>query len=579
MCVSIDPEVGINILTWYDYTNGEIGDFCNGQVGTYTGCDDQTYTIQLEYSNAQNGCIGVPPPNCITNTLQPTYVPTNAPTYVPSFIPITSTPSIIPTTRPVSIGAIENFGFENDLFGWSTTGTTSIVTNGCYTGLKCIQLGTNFATNGDSSIIQSFTTSARQNQLSFYYKMVCPDTISYDWATATLVDITAGTTWKMPQVCTISSSWTPVITSVISGHSYTLTLTNHDDNYLSDPSYTLFDEITLSTLIPSLSPSLKSSRKPSRKPFGESMVPSFIPTPTTPTSKPSFQPSSHPTSHPSSRPTSHPTSRPTFLPTIPPYMPPTIKPSKIPTNKFVSKPIKFKPSIRPFVSTITPSTSSIYAATSNNAFFTLTLTFGNTSTISHNILSSQDGHLALKKTISNSVNNEIDEKEIIILSVSSSKKYKNNIQKWRFQSTDSTTSIVITLKVVINILANNNVTSIYEDLKIYLVDSISSGNFIKNLKIIAQNLNLSSLNDIVSDSYTISSLSIITSSLHSIQPTYNVIILKDKTFTSISTTSGNNYLIMIGVLIGVSVFVLFSIIIVAYIYIRRIYPKKIYIIT
>jgi hypothetical protein len=31
----------------------------------------------------------------------------------------------------------------------------------------------------------------------------------------------------------------------VAGHSYTLTLLNHDDNYPSDPTYTLFDDVTL----------------------------------------------------------------------------------------------------------------------------------------------------------------------------------------------------------------------------------------------------------------------------------------------------------------------------------------------
>jgi serine protease len=32
---------------------------------------------------------------------------------------------------------------------------------------------------------------------------------------------------------------------VIGGHSYTLTLTSHDDNYPGDPTYTLFDDVTI----------------------------------------------------------------------------------------------------------------------------------------------------------------------------------------------------------------------------------------------------------------------------------------------------------------------------------------------
>jgi hypothetical protein len=29
------------------------------------------------------------------------------------------------------------------------------------------------------------------------------------------------------------------------GHSYTLTLVNHDDNFSADPTYTLYDDVTV----------------------------------------------------------------------------------------------------------------------------------------------------------------------------------------------------------------------------------------------------------------------------------------------------------------------------------------------
>jgi hypothetical protein len=37
-----------------------------------------------------------------------------------------------------------------------------------------------------------------------------------------------------------------VSASVTAGHSYTLTLLSHDDNYPSDPTYTLFDAVVVS---------------------------------------------------------------------------------------------------------------------------------------------------------------------------------------------------------------------------------------------------------------------------------------------------------------------------------------------
>ena len=67
--------------------------------------------------------------------------------------------------------------------------------------------------------------------------------MTYDWAVVTLKDNTAGTTATLlPKTCT-TNAWTQVSGSVTAGHSYTLTLTSHDDNYGSDPTYTLFDDV------------------------------------------------------------------------------------------------------------------------------------------------------------------------------------------------------------------------------------------------------------------------------------------------------------------------------------------------
>jgi serine protease len=77
--------------------------------------------------------------------------------------------------------------------------------------------------------------------------MTCPDTITYDWFTATLKDNTTGTTTTpRSKVCATNSAYVQVSVTVTAGHSYTLTLTNHDDNYPADPSYTYIDDVTTS---------------------------------------------------------------------------------------------------------------------------------------------------------------------------------------------------------------------------------------------------------------------------------------------------------------------------------------------
>jgi serine protease len=97
---------------------------------------------------------------------------------------------------------------------------------------------------GTSSITQTFKAPSGASHVSFWYDVVCPDTVRYDWATATLQDNTRPTTTTvLPKTCNTRNVWVQVTAPITAGHSYTLTLTNRDDNSWLDPTATWFDDV------------------------------------------------------------------------------------------------------------------------------------------------------------------------------------------------------------------------------------------------------------------------------------------------------------------------------------------------
>jgi hypothetical protein len=143
-------------------------------------------------------------------------------------------------------GGITNGGFESGLTGWTTAGVTGTSTT-AHSGSASAMVGSASAFNGDSSVSQTFTVPSGSGTLSFWYQVHCTDTVTYDWATATLKDNTTNTTTTpLAKTCTNNGTWVQVSASVTPGHSLTLTLIDHDDGYATDPTYTLYDDVALS---------------------------------------------------------------------------------------------------------------------------------------------------------------------------------------------------------------------------------------------------------------------------------------------------------------------------------------------
>ncbi|MEZ0064512.1 hypothetical protein ABIA32_000500 [Streptacidiphilus sp. MAP12-20] len=151
-------------------------------------------------------------------------------------------------TPAVAATSITNGGFETgSLSGWTASGpATSVTTSNPHSGTYAAILGSTSPTNGASSIAQSFTAPSGSPVLGFWYDVTCPDTVTYDWATATLKDTTSNTTTTvLAKTCVANSGWKQVTKALTAGHNYTLTLTSKDDNYTGDPTYTLYDDVAI----------------------------------------------------------------------------------------------------------------------------------------------------------------------------------------------------------------------------------------------------------------------------------------------------------------------------------------------
>jgi len=157
----------------------------------------------------------------------------------------------ITVTITPSSPVVTNGGFETGNFsGWSTSGASeSVVTSPPpHSGTHAARLGSTAVTNGDSKMQQTITVPSGGGTLTFWFQSVCTDTVTYDWSLMQIRN-TSGIVLAIPlnKTCTNSGAWVQVNYSLASlaNQQIVLYFANHDDNYPGDPTYTLFDDISV----------------------------------------------------------------------------------------------------------------------------------------------------------------------------------------------------------------------------------------------------------------------------------------------------------------------------------------------
>jgi hypothetical protein len=145
-----------------------------------------------------------------------------------------------------------NGGFEaGTTNGWTTYGPVSIVSSPVASGQYAAQLGLNVATPLEGIAEQVMNIPADAHSLDFKFRMVCPDTITYDWLIVKLTDYTTQQQYTvLDKTCTNTGQWTAIsypLPPAVRGHAALVQFTVHQDNNAYDPSYAYLDGVSISS--------------------------------------------------------------------------------------------------------------------------------------------------------------------------------------------------------------------------------------------------------------------------------------------------------------------------------------------
>ena len=235
-----------------------------GQSGTSTIStvitSGSSQSVTLSASGLPSGATASFNPNPINSGSSSTLTITTASTTPPGTYTVTVTgtgtyathsTTITLTVNPSGGGSVVvNGGFETgDFTGWTRSGVLlpTIQSGGAHTGTYSAKLGSSVPFNGDSILQQTITVPSAGGTLVFWYNPHCPDTIQYDQQQAQIRSTGGSILATVMNVCSNSAVWTQVSYSLNpwAGQTVVLWFNAHDDNYPSDPTYTLFDDVSL----------------------------------------------------------------------------------------------------------------------------------------------------------------------------------------------------------------------------------------------------------------------------------------------------------------------------------------------
>jgi hypothetical protein len=145
---------------------------------------------------------------------------------------------------------VQNGGFETGSFTpWVPSGTVlPVSTSPGHTGSYAALLGSASPFNGNSTLTQQVAIPAGTPLLTFWYQPHCADTLNHDQIQMQIRKPTGQRLANVLNVCSNTGAWTlqsfdipPKATRRI----VTLWFNVHDDGHAGDPTYALFDDVSV----------------------------------------------------------------------------------------------------------------------------------------------------------------------------------------------------------------------------------------------------------------------------------------------------------------------------------------------